>query len=72
MKKLRFENLREGAIYRDRDGVRYYQFKGFRNDTLATFIEGEWVERYNGDFDIIFGTNEIYLTRLEIQYLIED
>lgn len=34
---MRFDELKKGNIYTDKDGVNSYEFVGIRNESIATF-----------------------------------
>lgn len=64
MKKLTFEQLKEGKLYGDSDGVGFYIFCGFRNDYLATF---HWCEYDEEQGEAIETQDTYYLTKREIE-----
>lgn len=49
MSRLKFDDLKKGKIYVDRDYVSAFKFVGMYNDCLAEFFEMEYVDE-KGDF----------------------
>ena len=60
---MKFENLKKGEIYLDKDGVEAVMFVELRNDQIATFYDCEYDEK--GDF--VPTTKIRYLTKNEVK-----
>ena len=64
---MKFDELKKGNIYTDKDGVNAYEFVGIRNESIATFKACIYSEE-KGDY---ITTEEIrYLTANEVSKLI--